>query len=140
MEDVILQQVWHCLSAALAGWFAVQTYFRQREHELILSRYLEGGIDLLAAELQRVITIFNHNWARCLSVLAAFRDLEADFDIAELQKGFIDLESSNPNVVAHHRLFTLVGTHEYWMAYQAATAFFAGANIVVVNRFQMCCA
>lgn len=134
MSDIILQASLALFAAALTASFAVLTYYQQREHELIIERYLEGGIDLLAGELQRVITIFNHNWARCLSMIAAFRDLEADFDVAELQRGFHDLESSNPHVVAHHRLFRLVGTHEYWMAYQAAIAFFAAANTVLVNQ------
>jgi hypothetical protein len=132
--DIILQASLALLAAALAGWFAVQTYYQQREYELIITRYLEGGIDLLAAEVEQVVAVFNHNWARCLSILGSYRDLEGDFDLAELDKGFVELQSSNLNVIGHHKLFTLVGTHEYWTVYQSAMAFFTSANAVLVKQ------
>jgi len=113
MDNAILQASLALLAAALAAWFAVHTYFRQREYELIISRYLEGGVDMLAAEIERVAAIFNHNWARCLSILSSYRDLENGFNIAELEKGFLELQSSNLNAIGHHKLYTLVGTSEY---------------------------
>lgn len=134
METILLQTSLALFAAALTGWFAVQQYYQQREYELILSRYLEGGLDLLAAELERVSAVFHHNWARCLSVLASYRDLDADFDLTEFNKGFLELQSSNLNIIAHHRLFTLVGTHEYWSIYQSAMAFFTNANAILVKQ------
>ena len=132
--NVIMQVSLALLVAALAAWFAVQTYYQQREYELIISRYLEGGIDLLAAEVEREMAVFNHNWARCLSILGTYRDLENNFDLAELGKGFMESQSSNLNVIGHHKLFTLVGTHEYWAVYQSAMAFFTSANAVLVKQ------
>ena len=134
MDTVLLQTSLALFAAALTGWFAVQRYYQQREYELILSRYLEGGLDLLAAEAERVTAAFHHNWARCLSVLGAYRDLESNFDLSEFDKGFVELQSSNLNIVAHYRLFTLVGTHEYWSVYQSAMAFFTSANVVLVKQ------
>ncbi|OYQ40116.1 hypothetical protein CHU94_12365 [Rhodoferax sp. TH121] len=67
-------------------------------------------------------------------MLASYRDLEGDFDPSEFEKGFVELQSSNLNIVAHHRLFTLVGTHEYWSVYQSAMAFFTSANAVLVKQ------
>lgn len=122
------------LSAALAAWFAVITYFRQREHELILSRYLDGGLDLLAAEVQRVSETFSHNWARCLAILKSFRDMGTEFNTAELSQGFIELQSSKHNIVAHHRLLTLTGAAEYWHFYQKAMAYYTSANSVLVKE------
>lgn len=86
MEAIILQASLALFAAALTAWFAVQSYYQQREYELIIERYLEGGIDLLAAELERVTAVFHHNWARCLSMLGSYRDLESDFDISEFDK------------------------------------------------------
>lgn len=134
METILLQTSLALFAAALTGWFAVQQYYQQREYELILTRYLEGGLDLLAADLERVNSVFHHNWARCLSVLAAYRDLETDFTLSEFDKGFLELQSSNLNVIAHHRLFTLVGTHEYWSVYQSAMAFFTSSNAILVKQ------
>ncbi|WP_176452016.1 hypothetical protein [Rhodoferax sp. TH121] len=44
--NVLLQTSLALFAAALAGWFAVQKFYQEREYELILSRYLEGGLDL----------------------------------------------------------------------------------------------
>lgn len=134
MDAILLQTSLALFAAALTGWFAVQQYYQQREYELILSRYLEGGLDLLAAEVERVTAVFHHNWARCLSVLSSYRDLEGDFDLSEFDKGFLELQSSNLNIIGHHRLFTLVGTHEYWSVFQSAMAFYTSANAVLVKK------
>lgn len=134
MADALLQSSLALFAAALAAWFAVLTYFRQREHELILSRYLEGGLDLLAAEVERVSETFSHNWARCLAILRSYRDLEDQFDIEELSKGFLELKSSKHNIVAHHRLYTLTGAREYWDFYQKAMAYYTTANSVLVKE------
>lgn len=132
--EILLQVSIVLLTAALTAWFAIHTYYQQREYELIISRYLEGGLDLLAAEVERVGAVFNHNWARCLSILGSYRDLEGDLDLAELDKGFMELQSSNLNIIGHYKLFTLVGTHEYWSVYQSAMAFFISANAVIVKQ------
>jgi hypothetical protein len=134
MADALLQTSLALFAAALTAWFAVLTYFRQREHELILSRYLEGGLDLLAAEVERVSETFSHNWARCLAILKSYRDLEDQFDVEELSKGFLELQSSKHNIVAHHRLYTLTGAREYWDFYQKAMAYYTTANSVLVKE------
>ncbi len=122
------------LAAGLAAWFAIQTYYRQREYELILSRYLEGSLDLLAAELGNVSEIFSHNWARCLAIIKSYRDLEDGYDLNELNKGFMELQSSKHNTVAHQRLYFLTGTHDYWKFYQHALAYFTSANSVLEHE------
>lgn len=134
MTDALLQSSLVLLGAALAAWLAVLTYFRQREHELILSRYLEGGLDLLAGEVERVSETFSHNWARCLAILKSYRDLEEQFDVEELSKGFLELQSSKHNIVAHHRLYTLTGAREYWDLYQKVMAYYTTANSILVKE------
>ncbi|MGH8580591.1 MAG: hypothetical protein ACREVK_10900 [Gammaproteobacteria bacterium] len=134
MAEVLLQSSLALLAAGLTAWFAVFTYFRQREHELILSRYLESGLDLLAAEVERVSETFSHNWARCLLILKSYRDLEDQYDVGELSKGFLELQSSKHNIVAHHRLYTLTGAREYWDFYQKAMAYYTSANSVLVKE------
>lgn len=134
MAEIVFQISLALLVAALAAWFTVLTYFRQREHEVILSRYLEGGLDLLAAEMERVSETFSHNWARCLLIVKSFRDLNDQYDVAELSKGFLELQSSKHNIVAHHRLYTLTGTYDYWYFYQKAMAFYTSANSILVKE------
>jgi len=134
MTDSLLQFSLVLFAAALTAWFAIITYFRQREHELILTRYLEGSLDLLAAETERVSETFGHNWARCLAILKSYRDLEDQFDVDELSKGFLELQSSKLNIVAHHRLYTLIGSGDYWQFYQKAMTYYTTANSVVVKE------
>lgn len=134
MQDIIIKICMALLAASLSAWFAIQTYYRQREYELILSRYLEGSLDLLAGELSNVSEIFSHNWARCLAIIKSYRDLEDDFDLSELNKGFIELQSSRHNPVAHQRLYTLTGTHDYWRFCQEALAYFTSANSTLVHE------
>lgn len=134
MADVLLQVSLALLAAALAAGFAVHTYFRQREHELILSRYLEGSLDFLAAEVGNAYEIFSHNWARCLAIIKSYRDVEQQFDLGELSKDFLELKSGKHNIVAHHRLHTLTGTNDYWVAYQHAMAYFTSANSILVKE------
>jgi hypothetical protein len=122
MDDVLLQTSLALFAASLTAWFAVLIYFRQREHELILSRYLEGSLDHLAAEVGIIYEAFSHNWARCLAIIKSYRDIEEQFDLEELSKGFVDLQAGKHNIVAHQRLFTLTGTNDYWVAYQLAMA------------------
>jgi hypothetical protein len=122
------------LAAALAAWLALITYFRQKEYELILERYLVGSIDLLASDLQGIAAVFAHNWTRCLAIIKSYRDTGDEFDIAELTTGFLDMNASNPNIVAHYRLHRLVGTMDYWNYYLAAIAFYATANSVLTKE------
>jgi hypothetical protein len=122
------------LAVSSTAWLAIRAYYTQKEYELILNRYLEGSLDLLASDLQMIVTIFNHNWARCLAIIKSYRDLGDDFDLNELSKGFLELTSSNPNIIAHHRLNSLTGTMNYWNYYQHATSYYTGANSVITKE------
>ena len=134
MEEYLMQVSIALLIAALGAQFALITYFRQREYELILARYLEGGLDHLCVEVATAHEAFLHNWARCLAVLKSFRDRGHGFDVAELDKGFMPIRAANANIVAHHRLWTLTDTFVYWTYYQHAMAFFTSANSMLVTE------
>lgn len=130
---ILLQISSIILGAALTAQLAIVTYFREREHELILDRYLEGSLDYLAADLSQVSESFQHNWARCLAILKSYRDGPDEFDLNELTTGFVEVPGSRLNIVAHHRLQTLTGSSDYWCIHQKAMAFFTTANSVIVK-------
>lgn len=134
MEEYLMKASIALLIAAVGAQFALITYFRQREHELILARYLEGGLDHLAAEVATTHEAFSHNWARCLALLKSFRDCGNSFDVTELDKGFMPIKAANANIVAHHRLWILTDTFVYWTYYQHAMAFFTTANSMLVTE------
>lgn len=122
------------LGGAVAAKLAVSAYFTQREHEMVVSRYLEGAVDHLAADLQRMMATFNHNWHRCLALIKAYRDYSEDFDLDELKKGFLEMTSGDLNLTAHYRIYTIVRSHALWDVHQAAMAFFDSENDKLVHE------
>jgi hypothetical protein len=121
-------------AAALGAWIALNLYFRQKEYELIKQRYLDGAVDVVTAEVEQALGVVSHNWARCLNVVKSFRDSAANFDVAELQKGFLELDSSKFHRVPHHRIGSLVGSQVFWQVYQLAMAYAANSNTVIVKE------
>jgi hypothetical protein len=89
----IIKGIFTLVPVALGAWIGLRLYFRQKEYELIKQRYLEGAVDIVAAEVEQAFGTFSHNWARCLNIVKAFRDAQNDFDAKELEKGFLDLDS-----------------------------------------------
>jgi len=70
------------LAAVFAYQWGLKQYFRQREHELILTRYLTEGIDLISEHVTNAeqAFIYNHNKAsEILQQLKVFK--KADFSV-----------------------------------------------------------
>ncbi|ADE17018.1 hypothetical protein Nhal_4010 (plasmid) [Nitrosococcus halophilus Nc 4] len=109
-------------------------YFRQKEYELIKQRYLEGAIDIIAAEVEQAFGIVNHNWARCLDILKMYRDEKDHFDVRELKKGFLDLDCSKFHRIPHYRIRHLIGSQCIWIAYQKAMVFTAIENTKITKE------
>lgn len=121
-------------AAWLVAWIALRLYFRQKEYELIKQRYLEGAVDIVAAEVEQSLGVVMHNWARCLNIVKAFRDEKSDFDIQELEKGFQILDSSKLHRIPHHRIGNLTQSQLIWQVYQLAIAFSANSNTVITKE------
>jgi len=124
----IIRGLFTLVSVAAGAYVALKLYFRQKEYELVKMRYLEGAVDILAAELEATLGTLSHNWSRCLQICKSFRDTDSHFDLAELKSGFRELDSSNFHEIAQHRLSSLVGADVLWDAYQAAMAHANSAN------------
>lgn len=121
-------------AAGLGIWIALRLYFRQKEYELIKQRYLEGAVDIVAAEVEQSLGVVQHNWARCLNIVKVFRDEKRDFDIHELEKGFQELDSSKLHRVPQHRIGNLTQSQLIWQVYQLAIAFSANSNTVITKE------
>ena len=121
-------------AACLAAWLGVKVFLRQKEYDLVKQRYLEGGIDVIAAYQEEALGVFHHNWARCLQLVKMFRDAQESFDLEQLKQGFLELDSSKFHAIPHHRLQILVRTQVFWQVYQLALAFAANANAKVANE------
>jgi hypothetical protein len=56
------------------------------------------------------------------------------FDVKELEKGFLELNTSNFHQVAHHRITSLLRSNALWHAFQMAFAYATTANAQIVNE------
>tara|TARA_B110000503_G_scaffold126358_1_gene194888 strand:+ start:938 stop:1609 length:672 start_codon:yes stop_codon:yes gene_type:complete len=128
METNIFDIIPPLIVTLIAASFSIRTFYQKKQYELVLKRYLEGSVDLLAADIQEIAGIFAHNWARCLAVSKSYRDAKEHFDISELNDGFLPMKAANFNIIAHYRLRRLTGTADYWHYYQRAISFYSIAN------------
>ena len=118
----------------LGSWIALAVYFRQKEYELVKQRYLEGGVDVVATQLEEALGVVSHNYGRCLQICKSMRDAKGNFDVKELDTGFLELSTSNFQQVAHHRINSLLQSDVLWTACQLALAYATTANSRIVNE------
>lgn len=130
----IVKGVFTLAAVLLGSVVAMRVYFRQKEYELAKQRYLEQGVDVVASELEAALGIVSHNYARSLHLCKFFRDSGADFDIKELERGFLPLDSSKFRRIAHHRVSSLLQSQVLWDAFQHAMAYAATSNSVIVQE------
>lgn len=123
------------LAVAAGAAIGLRMYFRQKEHELLLERYLVGAVDLLAAEVGEALGIVRHNWARCLQIVKAYRDGREDFDIKELDKGFLPLDSSKFHLAPLDRIARLTETPHIRVVYQHAMAYATYTDSAFTKEF-----
>lgn len=130
----IVKGLFTLAAVALGSYVALRVYFRQKEYELVKQRYLEGGVDIVAAQLETSLGVVSHNWARCLQVCKSFRDTGEDFDLKELDRGFLVLDASKFQHVAHHRVGSLLQSQVVWDKFQSAMAYASSANSMITQE------
>lgn len=106
------------LAALAAIWF----YFRQKEYELVKQRYLDEGLDVVVSSAEEALSVFHHNWARCLELMKSFRDVPG-FDVNDLHRGFVEFSERRFSLTANYRVNSIVGSDLVWQAFQLVIAF-----------------
>ncbi len=122
------------LAVFIGSLIALKVYFRQKEYELTKQRYLEEGVDVIAAELDEVFGIISHNYARSLELCMFFRDSAEHFQISEIERGFLPIDQSKFHQIAHYRVGSLIGADLIWDIYQSAMANANSANSVIAHQ------
>jgi hypothetical protein len=122
------------VAVVLGSVIGLNIYFRQKEYELVKQRYLEGAVDVVAAQLESSIGIVSHNYSRCLQLSKSLRDVGEHFDLSELKRGFIELDVSKFHQIAHHRIGTLLESQIIWEVFQLAMAYATSANNVITQE------
>jgi hypothetical protein len=130
----ILRGIFTLTAVGLGSWIALFVYYRQKEYELVKQRYLEGGVDVVATQLEKALGVVSHNYARGLQICKSMRDAKENFDLKELDNGFLELNMSNFQLIAHHRINSLIESDVLWIACQLALAYATHTNSRIVNE------
>jgi len=77
------------LAAIIGAKYGLQTYFRKREHELILKRYLDEGIDLISKEVTNAEQAFLYNYRKASEILQQLKV----FKKADLSVEFLNVQT-----------------------------------------------
>lgn len=115
--------------AYLAYRLGLRAYFKQREYELVRSRYLENTIDLVSSGVENPLSTFRNNWHYSLQVLKQFREGITPMESQEFEKGFVRHGSGNFRIAAAYRLSRLIRDDQaFWEMEQLLFAFLDEAN------------
>lgn len=133
ISEILLSISVPILCIGLTARTAITQYFKQREYELVLERYLSGSIDVLAASLEEQIQNFQYNWARAFMVIKQLRDFKDNFDINKADTDLRPVEVSKFNIIAQYRLNEIVGSQAIWQVYQLSFAFLQSANAFITD-------
>jgi hypothetical protein len=93
------------------------TYRRQKVHELLQARYLDGGIDRFAANVDYALGMIRHNLARTLQVLKLYREVHIK-EAAELasRSSFRLIEPERIDLEAGYRVQVLTRNRAFGRA------------------------
>lgn len=125
------------LGIGLTAKSAIVQYFKQREYELVLERYLSGSIDLLAASLELQMQNYRYNWGRALTVVKQFRNQKNTFDFSKIDTSLKPISVSDFNYIAQYRLGEITGSHTIWNVYQIALANLKSTNDFITDDLFM---
>lgn len=137
--DVLKTGFFIGLSAFLAYKYGLVSYFKQREHEQIIKRYLEEGIDRAEASIEHAVGVFTDNNRIALSIVRALIQKEAGLAIEEkdYSLAFRKYEQQYFDSIPFVKIHRLVGDTIFWKSAQLLYAFVDGKSIWFENDFRM---
>ena len=106
------------------------TYFQKKEHEQIIKRYLEQGVDLISSNIDHALVTFSENWALSLRMLKEFRETNlANVPMREesFNKEFLQYDSKSFSVSPYYKIKSLVGEDVFWESAQSVFSFVGNA-------------
>ena len=126
--------VFTLVAVALAAVIGLYAYFRQKEYELTKQRYLEEGIDVVASAVESLLGTTSHNYARALQICRQYRENGAEFDLVELRRGFLELDTSRFYQTAHYRVGSLLNDQIIWETFQSAMVYASTTNTLFTQE------
>lgn len=128
--DILRGLVAPLLLAYLVYRLGLRAYSRQKEYELVRRRYLDEGLDAVAADVEHALAVFRNNWQHCLIILRYYRDMDAAMPQELLSKGYIEIDQSQFRLRPNYRVGELLGDPDqiFWKVQQSLFAQVAGAT------------
>lgn len=121
-------------AVALGAAIGLCAYFRQKEYELTKQRYLEQGLDVVAGGVESLLGIVSHNYARAMQLCRQYRENGAEIDLAELSRGFLELDTSNFHQTAHYRIGSLLNDQVIWNTFQSVMVYASATNTLLTQE------
>lgn len=102
------------LAAYIAYKGGLETYFRKREHEQIIRRYLDEGVDRVLAGVNEASRVFLNNYLTAwLAVDKLQQNIESDFTL-----GFQQFQRHYLELTPHNKITRLTGDIIFWQVIQ----------------------
>lgn len=120
------------LTAYLTYKFGLQTYFKKREHEQILRRYLEEGFDRASASVEHALGVFNDNYRTALEIV---REIKVD-ETVDHSVIFKRYEQRYFDAAPFLKVGRLIGDNIFWKSTQLLFAFVDGKHIFFEKDFR----
>jgi len=116
----LLTGVFILLGAYIAYKGGLQTYFKKREHEQIIKRYLEEGLDRASACFDHATGVFTDNYRTALHIV---REIKVDEKVNLSSVNFRTSEQRYFDVTPWFKISHLVGDIIFWRLFQLFFAF-----------------
>jgi len=116
------------------------TYFQKKEHEQIIKRYLEQGVDLISSNIDHALVTFSENWALSLRMLKEFRETnQANVPMRKesFNKEFLQYDLKSFSVSPYYKIKSLVGDDVFWESAQSVFSFVGNAYSFFENDLKL---
>lgn len=118
------------LTALVIVWLGyrlgILAYFKRKEHDEIIKRYLESSIDLIASNVDETLSIFRDNWAHSLRLLKEFREtskMKLPMRKESYKERFSNYKPSSFSIAPFYRINLILDDKIIWESCQDLYAF-----------------
>jgi hypothetical protein len=142
--DILKPSLLSLLPALVVIWLGYRlgmvAYFKRKEHEKIIQRYLETGIDLISFNIDHALSVFRENWAHSLRLLKEFRGTAATglpIRKESCHEKFLKYEDNSFSITPFYKVKSIVDDDIFWEACQLLFAFVGSAYDFFENDLRL---
>lgn len=140
MQPTFLPLLITLISIWLGYRLGLLTYFQKKEHDQIIQRYLEQGVDLISSNIDHALSVFSENWSLSLRMLKEFRETNsANVPMRKeaYNREFLIYDTKSFSVSPYYKIKSLVGDDIFWESAQSLFAFVGSAYSFFENDLKL---